>query len=122
MVGTSEALLLGKSLGMDPKLLSSIINTSTGRNWSCDTYNPVPGILPNSPASKGYKGGFGAQLMSKDLNLALNSAFSVKSPVHLGSSCQQLYQHISRLENLQSKDFSVIYQFLSEGGAGKETK
>ncbi len=116
MIGTSEALLLGKSLGMDPQLLSSIINTSTGRNWSCDTYNPVPGILPNAPASKAYKGGFGAQLMSKDLSLAVNSAYSVNSPIYLGSLCQQLYQHISRNKELSSRDFSVIYQFLKDAG------
>jgi 3-hydroxyisobutyrate dehydrogenase len=29
------------------------------RCWSSEMYNPVPGVLPNVPASKGYVGGFG---------------------------------------------------------------
>jgi hypothetical protein len=32
-----------RRLGMDPKVLAGILNTSTGRCWSSDTYNPCPG-------------------------------------------------------------------------------
>ena len=35
---------LGVKLGMDPKILAGIVNTSSGRCWSSDTYNPVPGM------------------------------------------------------------------------------
>lgn len=52
-------------LGLDPKLLSSILNTSSGRCWSSDTYNPCPGVLENVPSSNDYKGGFGTSLMAK---------------------------------------------------------
>ncbi len=54
MIGTAEAMNLGKRLGMDPKLLAGIINTSSGRCWSSDTYNPCPGVMPDVPASRGY--------------------------------------------------------------------
>jgi len=33
MIGTSEAMNLGVKLGMDPKVLASIINTSSGKCW-----------------------------------------------------------------------------------------
>jgi 3-hydroxyisobutyrate dehydrogenase len=39
----------------------------TGRCWSSDTYNPWPGVIETAPASRGYTGGFGAELMLKDL-------------------------------------------------------
>ncbi len=45
---------------MDPAKLAGVMNTSTARCWSSDSYNPVPGINPNVPASKGYVGGFGS--------------------------------------------------------------
>ena len=45
MVGTAEALNMGENLGMDAKILASIMNTSTSRCWSGDTYNPCPGVL-----------------------------------------------------------------------------
>ena len=46
---------LGIKLGLDPKLLASILGSATGRCWSVDTYNPVPGVLPNVPSSNEYK-------------------------------------------------------------------
>ncbi len=47
MIGVSEAMNLGMSLGMDPKVLAGIFNTSSARCWSSDTYNPVPGVMEN---------------------------------------------------------------------------
>jgi len=42
-------------LGLDAKILANVVNSSTGRCWSSDLYNPVPGILPNVPSSKNYE-------------------------------------------------------------------
>lgn len=52
MIGVSEAMNLGIKLGMDPKLLASIFNTSTARCWSSDTYNPVPGVMQNGKKTR----------------------------------------------------------------------
>jgi 3-hydroxyisobutyrate dehydrogenase len=41
MIGVAEAMNLGRALGIDPKVLAGIINTSSGRCWSSDTYNPL---------------------------------------------------------------------------------
>jgi len=114
MIGTSEALNLGQKLGLDPVLLSKIINTSSGRNWSSELYNPVPGVLPNVPASKNYDGGFGAALMAKDLGLAQNAATSTLTPTPLGSLSHQIYRIIGQLPDYQKKDFSVVYKFLCD--------
>jgi 3-hydroxyisobutyrate dehydrogenase len=70
MVGTCEAMNLGVKLGIDPSVLAGVINTSTGRCWSSDTYNPCPGVIPTAPSSRGYEGGFANALMEKDLFLA----------------------------------------------------
>jgi len=54
MVGTCEALALGKKMGVDPKVLSEIFSVSTSRCWSVDTYNPVPHVMGNTlPAANG---------------------------------------------------------------------
>jgi 3-hydroxyisobutyrate dehydrogenase len=39
MTAVSESMLLGTRLGMDPKVLASIINSSSGRCWSSDSTN-----------------------------------------------------------------------------------
>jgi 3-hydroxyisobutyrate dehydrogenase len=107
MIGVSEAMTLGVSLGIDPKVLAGIINTSSGRCWSSDTYNPYPGVMENVPAARGYTGGFGADLMLKDLGLATDAAKLAKQPVVMGALAQQLYQMMST-RGAGGQDFSAI--------------
>ena len=107
MVGVSEAMALGDALGIDTQVLAGIINSSTGRCWSSDTYNPWPGVIETAPSSRGYTGGFGADLMLKDLGLATEAARQAKQPVILGAVAQQLYQAMSQ-RGEGGKDFSAI--------------
>ncbi len=107
MTGVSEAMSLGAALGMDPKVLAGIINTSSGRCWSSDTYNPYPGVMDNVPASRNYTGGFGGDLMLKDLGLAVDAARLAKQPIVLGGVAQQLYQMMST-RGEGAKDFSAV--------------
>jgi 3-hydroxyisobutyrate dehydrogenase len=111
MIATSEGMTLAAKLGMDPKVFASIVNTSSGRCWSSDTYNPYPGVLENVPAARGYSGGFGADLMLKDLTLVTDAAKSAQQPVMLGALAQQIYQKHSA-DGHGGKDFSsVILQY-----------
>lgn len=61
----TSLLLTFDRLGLDPKLLAKILNMSSGRCWSSDTYNPVPGVMEGVPSANNYQGGFGATLMAK---------------------------------------------------------
>jgi len=91
MAGTSEALALGVANGLDPKVLSDIIAKSSGRNWATELYNPWPGVMDHAPASKGYAGGFGVDLMLKDLGLAAEAALSARASIPLGELARNLY-------------------------------
>jgi 3-hydroxyisobutyrate dehydrogenase len=113
MVGVAEAMNLGVALGIDPKVLADIINTSSGRCWSSDTYNPYPGVLPNAPASRGYTGGFGTDLMLKDLGLATDAAKQARQSVVMGATAQQLYQLLSS-QGAGGLDFSAIINLLKK--------
>lgn len=107
MIATAEGMALATSLGMDAKVFASIVNTSSGRCWSSDTYNPYPGVFDNAPASRGYTGGFGSDLMLKDLTLVTEAAKSAKQPVLFAAAAQQLYQMHSVNGN-GALDFSSI--------------
>ncbi|WP_426119340.1 3-hydroxyisobutyrate dehydrogenase [Pseudomonas sp. DSP3-2-2] len=109
MIGVSEAMALGNALGIDTGILANIINSSTGRCWSSEVYNPWPGIVETAPAARGYTGGFGAELMLKDLALATEAARTAHQPVILGAVAQQLYQAMS-LRGDGGKDFSAIVE------------
>ena len=65
MIGVSEAINLGIRLGLEPEMIAQVINTSSGRCWSSDTYNPCPAIIEGIPSSNNYQGGFASQLMTK---------------------------------------------------------
>ncbi|ATF89995.1 3-hydroxyisobutyrate dehydrogenase [Burkholderia gladioli] len=120
MAGVAEAMSLGVALGIDPKVLGGILNTSTGRCWSADTYNPYPGVIETAPSSRGYTGGFGTDLMLKDLGLANDAAKQVRQPVYLGALAQQLYQTVSNRGDGRL-DFSAVIR-LYQMPASKDSR
>lgn len=113
MIGTSEALNLGAAHGLDPKVISEIMSKSSGRNWSLEVYNPMPGTMDNVPSSRGYTGGFGTDLMVKDLGLAQEAALAKKAATPLGTLAQQLYQLHSQNGN-GKLDFSSIFRMIAK--------
>ena len=113
MLGTSEALRLGIANGMDPKVLSDIMSKSSGRNWVLELYNPCPGVMESVPSSKGYTGGFGVDLMLKDLGLATENAGDLETSVPLGELSRKLYEAHSKAGNGQL-DFSSVFNLKAD--------
>ena len=113
MIGTSEAIRLGVANGLDPKVVSDVMAKSSGRNWTLEVYNPCPGVAENVPAARGYTGGFGVDLMLKDLGLAVESALASGASVPLGALSRNLYSLHSKAGS-GALDFSSIYQMLGE--------
>ena len=113
MAGTSEALALGEANGLDPKVLSEIMRRSSGGNWALEKYNPFPGVQDNVPSSKGYAGGFGTDLMLKDLGLAQENATAVKASTPLGGLARSLYAAHSLAGN-GALDFSSIIRMVQK--------
>ncbi|MFC5300419.1 3-hydroxyisobutyrate dehydrogenase [Azospira restricta] len=111
MSGTAEALRLGMANGMDPKVLSEIMAKSSGRNWVLEVYNPCPGVMDSAPSSRGYAGGFGVDLMLKDLGLAVENSLSVGASVPMGALARNLYDLHSKAGN-GGLDFGSIFNLL----------
>lgn len=112
MIGISETMNLGIKLGIDQNQLASIINISSGRCWSSDTYNPVPGVIPGVPSGNDWKGGFGTALMYKDLGLAQDAAASVQAQTPLGGQALQIYRMLIS-QGYGEKDFGAVFHYLS---------
>ena len=113
MIGTSEALALGVANGLDPKVLSEIMRRSSGGNWALEKYNPMPGVMQAAPASKQYAGGFGTDLMLKDLGLAQENAAAVRAATPLGGLARNLYAAHS-LAGHGALDFSSVIKSLQK--------
>lgn len=111
MAVTGEALALGVAHGLDPQALSAMMAVSTGRSWATEVCNPWPGVKPEAPASRGYSGGFGNDLMLKDLGLAVEAALGTGAAVPLGELARNLYALNSRAGR-GGLDFSSVQQLL----------
>ncbi|KAL1320624.1 probable 3-hydroxyisobutyrate dehydrogenase, mitochondrial isoform X3 [Arachis hypogaea] len=114
MLGVSEALALGQSLGVAASTLSKIFNCSSARCWSSDSYNPVPGVMEGVPSSRDYNGGFASKLMAKDLNLAAESAKQTGCKHPLTSQAQKIYTELCN-EGHEGKDFSCVFRHYYTG-------
>jgi 3-hydroxyisobutyrate dehydrogenase len=112
MAVTGEALALGVAHGLDPKALSSMMAVSTGRSWATEVCNPWPGVLDKAPASRGYTGGFGSDLMLKDLGLAVEAAMGVGATIPLGELARNLYA-MNHRAGRGGLDFSSVVGLVS---------
>jgi 3-hydroxyisobutyrate dehydrogenase len=111
MAGVCEAFVLAERLGLSHQALFDVASTSSGQCWSINTYCPVPGPVPTSPANKGYKPGFSVDLMLKDLRLAQQAALASGATTPLGAEAAQLYGLFEKLGH-GGDDFSAIIHFL----------
>lgn len=84
MVATAEATALAVKAGVDPASLLEVLLHATGDCVAVRTRLPVPGVIPESPASNGWRPGFMTDLMAKDLDLALG--FGARSGVPLSTT------------------------------------
>ena len=111
MIGTCEAFALAEKLGLSAQSLFDVVSTSSGSCWSVNTYCPVPGVGPKSPADNGYKPGFAAELMLKDLKLSQQAAGSVSAQTPMGARATELYDAFVAGEG-KGRDFSAMIEKL----------
>jgi 3-hydroxyisobutyrate dehydrogenase len=118
MIAVSEAFALGEKLGLSHQALYDVASVSSGQCWSLTTYCPVPGPVPTSPANTGYKPGFAAALMLKDLRLAQEAARTAGAATPLGAEAAEIYGRFDG-DGHGGEDFSAIVRMLR--GEGSES-
>lgn len=111
MIGTGEAFNLGQKLGLDPAKLFDVISTSSGHCWSVNSYCPVKGVGPASPADNDFTPGFAAELMVKDTTLSQDAAKAVGAATPLGAHAADLYRAFVEAGG-EGKDFSGIIEMV----------
>jgi 3-hydroxyisobutyrate dehydrogenase len=73
----------------------------------------VPGIGPTSPADNGYRPGFAAELMLKDLTLSQQAAESVAAATPMGQRATELYGEFVAADG-RGRDFSAMIERLGK--------
>lgn len=113
MIATCEAFVLAEKLGLDPRKFFEIASVSSGQSWSLTSYAPWPGVGPETPADRDYRGGFATALMLKDLRLAMKAARSVDAVTPMGAKAAELYEAFDAAGN-GGLDFSAIVRLLGK--------
>ena len=107
MIGVGEAFNLGENLGLDLKKLFDVLSTSTGNCWAINTYCPIEGVGPNSPADNNFQPGFSGNLMLKDLTIALKAIKDTNTSAPFGTKSQESFKKMVDA-NKGELDFSAI--------------
>ena len=118
MIVTCEAFALADKLGLDRQAMFDVVSTSSGYSWTMNAYCPAPGIGPASPADNGYKPGFAAELMLKDLRLAQQAAEAANADTPIGEAATQLYAQFVEEEDGLGQDFSAMLPRFEKRGHG----
>jgi 3-hydroxyisobutyrate dehydrogenase len=118
MIVTCEAFALADKLGLDRQAMFDVVSTSSGYSWTMNAYCPAPGIGPQSPADNGYKPGFAAELMLKDLRLAQLAAEAADADTPMGRAARDLYETFVEKEDGRGRDFSAMLPRFEARGRG----
>jgi len=118
MIATCEAFALADKLGLDRQAMYDVVSTSSGQSWSMTTYCPAPGIGPKSPADNGYRPGFAAELMLKDLRLSQLAAETADADTPMGLLAMGLYELFVENEDGRGRDFSAMLPRFERRGRG----
>jgi 3-hydroxyisobutyrate dehydrogenase len=85
-LAVSEAFVLGETLGVGRQTLYDVMSTSSAGSFILSKMCPLPGPVPNAASSNGYKPGFAAKLMLKDLRLSQAAAQMAGTATPLGAA------------------------------------
>lgn len=123
LLGVAEGSQLAAELGLDPAKFYEVASVSSGESWPLRTWYPAPGVVPTSPANRGFDATFTTVLAEKDLSFAVSAGEA--AGLHLPAARIALEQ-FERLieEGLGGKDASLIVKYASADGrvAGFESR
>ena len=111
MIAVSEAFTMAEKLGLDTARLFEIASKSSGQSWAMTSYCPVPGLVETAASNRGFKPGFTASMMLKDLRLAQDAAETCHATTPLGREAARLFAEYVESGH-GAVDFSGIIQML----------
>jgi 3-hydroxyisobutyrate dehydrogenase len=118
MTATAEATALAVQSGVDMDKLYEVLTHATGDCVAVRTRLPVPGVVPDSPASRGWAPGFMTDLMVKDLDLALGYAANAGVPMVTTTTARQMLA-AAQGAGYGREDFSAVAKVvLAQAGVG----
>lgn len=104
LAATSEAIAFGLSVGLDLKTMLDVMSASSGANTA------TTDKFPNHVLTGTYASGFANSLMSKDINLFLDSVREQGTPAEVGELTAAIWARFAAAE--PGVDFTRIFPFV----------
>ena len=105
LIAAVEALRVGRSFGLDPALMTDILNVSSGKN------NTTELKLKQFIISQSFDAGFPLRLMAKDVRTADDLAHALGIATPLADQCAELWDAAARAL-AENADHTEIIRFL----------
>ena len=105
LTAAAEALLAGQRFGLDPAVMTDVINSSTGKNNT--TEHKVKQYMLNGA----FNSAFSLQLMAKDLGIAMALGKSVGQKMTLGDEVLDLWNQAAKALD-KTADHTEMYRYL----------
>ena len=110
LTAACEALRVGRAFGLDPAMMTDVLNASTGRNNSTEV-KLKPFVI-----SQTYGSGFSMALMAKDLRTADDLARHLDVPAPLSHAVTSLWSEADQALGAGT-DHTAIDRFLRDDAA-----
>jgi 3-hydroxyisobutyrate dehydrogenase-like beta-hydroxyacid dehydrogenase len=86
LLAVSEGLAIGKRYGLDPSVMTDVLNESTGMSWVSQTH------IKKRVISRAFDDPFKLALMLKDIGIATELSRSAQIPTPIAALAQQLWR------------------------------
>lgn len=107
LVAASEAIVLGKKVGVDAKMIYEIVSKSMGGSTILNY------AFPDRVFKKSFQPGFAIKLLHKDLKLATELAREYSAPIPICSNVEQIYS-MAEASDLGDLDMSGIVKLMEK--------
>jgi 3-hydroxyisobutyrate dehydrogenase len=105
LAATAEALLVGQAFGLDPAVMTDVINNASGKN------NTTERKVKQFMLSGTFNSGFALHLMAKDLGMAMSLGEQLGWDMQLGKEVLKIWSEAAG-ELERSADHTEMYRFL----------
>ncbi len=102
LIAAVEALLIGRKFGLDPALMTDILNASSGKN------NTTEVKLKQFIISETFADGFPLRLMAKDVRTADDMAHALGIATPMADLCAQLWEKAARALDERANHTQVL--------------
>ena len=111
LAATAEGLVLGKKLGLDPNVMTDVLNVSTGMSWITQTH------IKQRITNRAFDDPFKLELMVKDIGIALELARREGATVPLWSLGRTIWREADEKAGRGASVIELVRHVERVGGA-----